>query len=120
MLHHIFYTNNMLIKMGIKKINLCSFCSREIDSVEHMLLQCEISHGLWLDVGNWISELGMENYHLSDTRIIPGDLENASSINTIILFTKKAIYNSMKMEQKPNIINVKNDVKSFYFQKEYR
>ena len=61
----------------------------------------------------------MENYHLSDTRIILGDLENAPSINTIILLTKKTIYNSMKKEQKPNIISVKN-VKNFYFQEKYR
>ena len=110
----------MLFKMGIKKSNWCSFCSKKIHSVEHMLLQCEISRGLRLDVGNWRVKLGMENYHLSDTRIILGDLENASSINTIILLTKKTIYNSMKKEHKPNIINVKNDVKNFYFQEKYR
>ena len=85
-----------------------------------MLLQCDISCGLWCDMGNWIAELGMENYHLSDARIILGDLENASSINTIILLTKKIIYNSMKKEQSPNIINVKTDVKNFYFQEKYR
>ena len=47
---------------------------------------------------HWIIELGMENYHLSDSRIILGDLENALSINKIILMTKKVIYNAMKKE----------------------
>ena len=63
---------------------------------------------------NWIVELGMENYHLSDSKIIFGDLENALSINTIIVITKKVIYNSMKKEQKPHLIYVKNDVKNFF------
>ena len=57
----------------------------------------------------------MENYNLSPDRIILGDMENATSIKTIILLTKKIIYNAMKKEQKPNIINVKNDVKNRHY-----
>ena len=85
-----------------------------------MFLQCEISIELWNSVQNWIKELGMENYHLSNSRIILGDLENALSINTIILITKKVIYNSMKKEQIPHIANVKNEIKKFYFEEKYR
>ena len=64
--------------MGIKNSNLRGFCLKETDSVEHMLLQCEISRGLTCNLGNWTVELGMKkNYPLSDARIILGDLENA-------------------------------------------
>ena len=45
---------------------------------------------------NWIIELGMENYHLSNGRIVSGDLKNALSIDTIILITKKTFINAMK------------------------
>ena len=62
----------------------------------------------------------MENYHLSFDKTILGDMVNATSIDTIILLTKKTIYNSMKKEQTPNIINVKNDVKNFYYLEKYR
>ena len=63
----------------------------------------------------------MNNYNLSQSRIILGDLENAMSINTIILLTKKVIYNSMKKEQRPYIyINIKNEVKKFYYEEKYR
>ena len=55
----------------------------------------------------------MANYNLSPDKIILGDLENATSINTIILLTKKAIYNAMKKEQIPNIFSIKNDVKKY-------
>ena len=51
--------------------------------------------------------------NMSYTRIITGDLENALAINSIILYTKKVIYNAMKKEQKPHIINVKYEVKNF-------
>ena len=106
-LHHRFYTKKLLCKMGIKRSNLCSFCLRETDSVEHMLIQCEVTIDLWLEVGNWIPELGIVNYHLSAEEIILGDIENATSFNTIILLAKKIIHNAIKNEQKPNIINVK-------------
>ena len=48
-----------------------------------MLLDCEIPKELWVQVGNWTIEPGMENYHLSNANVL-GDLENAFAINTII------------------------------------
>ena len=67
-----------------------------------------------LDRGNWYAELQ------SDSRIILGDMENAVCINSMILLTKKVIYNAMKKEQKPHIAQVKNEVKKFYFEEKYR
>ena len=67
-----------------------------------------------------IRELGMVYYNLSTTRIIIGDLENALAINSIISLTRKVIYNAKKKEQKPNIINVKHEVKKSYYQERYR
>ena len=49
-----------------------------------------------------------------------GDFKNAIAINTIILITKKRIYNAMKKEQKLHILGIKNDVKNFYFQEKYQ
>ena len=65
-------------------------------------------------------EHGMENYHLSDARIVLGDLDNILPVNTIILITKKVIHNAMKKQQIPNILNVKSDTKTFYYQEKYR
>ena len=39
--------------------------------------------------------------------MVVGDLENALAIYSIILHTKKVIYNAMKKEQRTHIINVK-------------
>ena len=50
-----------------------------------MLLLCEVSVELRNEVGNWTQELGMENYNLLSDKIILGDMENATGINTIIL-----------------------------------
>ena len=61
----------------------------------------------------------MENYHLSNGRIIVGNSENALAINSIILKTKKVIYNAMTKEQEPNILPL-NDIQNLYFQEKYR
>ena len=82
--------------MGIKKSNLCCFCKAYVESIDHMFLQCEISLELWSSIEYWIRDLGMENYNLSKSKIVLGDLDNATAMNTIILITKKVIYNSMK------------------------
>ena len=87
-----------------------------------MLIQCRISKDLWDGVRDWVVEIGMPNYNLSDARIILGDMDNAVCINSIlhVLLTKKVIYNAMRIEQKPHIAQVKNDVKKFYFEEKYR
>ena len=119
-LHHRFFTNNLLFKMGIKNSNLCGFCHETEDSNSHMLLTCIKTEELWCKVESWIRELGMEEYNLTQEKRILGDMENSTCINTIILITKKVIYNSMKKEQKPCIFQIKNDVKNFYFLEKYR
>ena len=48
-------------------------------------------------------------------KIIVGDFNTALSIDTVILITKKVIYTTMKKEQTPQILNVKNDIKNFHF-----
>ena len=39
MLHHRFYTNEKLFKIGIKKSDLCSFCITNVDSAEHITMR---------------------------------------------------------------------------------
>ena len=89
-LHHRFYTNEKLYKMGIKKSGMCGFCNEYLDSIEHMFLACVHSQELWDSIQLWIRCLGMDNYNLSPSKIILGDLDNASAINTFILMTKKS------------------------------
>ena len=47
-LHRRFFTNNILLKMGIKDSSICNLCNREEDSNEHMLINCQISSNLWI------------------------------------------------------------------------
>ena len=119
-LHKRFYTNEKLFKMGIKTSSQCTFCKDETDSVEHMFIKCRIVRDLWAEVRNWIVEMGVPNYYLTEEKIILGEFEKSVCINTIILLTKKVIYNAMKENKKPHLLYVKNETKNFYFQEKYR
>ena len=50
-----------------------------------MLQHCKYSSELWEKVNDWIIEIGMDNYKLSDMEKVEGDLENALAINSILL-----------------------------------
>ena len=49
-----------------------------------------------------------------------GELEKSICINSILLLTKKVIYNAMKEAKRPHILTVKNETKNLYFQEKYR
>ena len=112
-LHHRFYTNDKLFLMGIKLT--CGMCNLMEDSIEHMFLECIHSIIVWSNVRDWIIQLGMTDYNLSDVRKITGDMENALAINCIILLTKKIIFNAMKKERPHFIVS-----KDFFYQEKYR
>ena len=97
-LHRRFYTNDKLYKMGIKNSDKCTFCHDESDSVEHMLLRCNVIKNFWDRINNWIEEIGFIGYTLTESKIILGNLENGQTITTLILLSKKVIFQE---RQKP-------------------
>ena len=85
-----------------------------------MLIECPIPIDLWFEVQAWIVELGIPNYNITKEKIIMGELEKSICINSIILLTKKGLYNCMKEAKSPHILMVKNETKNFYYQEKYR
>ena len=52
---------------------------------------------------------------MSISRKIIGDLENGPILNSIILITKKVIYDSFKKDKIPSIFQIKSEVKNHYY-----
>ena len=75
-----------------------------------MLFDRKVTKELWNNINERIIELGMVNYNLSNTKTLIGDLENALAVKSIILLTKKIIYNAMKKEENPHTSSVENNV----------
>ena len=77
--------------MGIKKSDKCVFCKVKADSVDRMLLKCQVIKDLWSCVNSCLLELGFLEYSLTESRIILGQLENGIILTTIILLPKKVM-----------------------------
>ena len=89
------------------------------DSVEHMLIYCPIIIELWKKVNSWLKEIGLIDYNLTESKIILGDIENGNITTTVILLTKKVIYNAFKKEKVPVLQQVQNETKKIFFQEKY-
>ena len=70
-------------------------------------------------VNQWITEIGFIGYNLSIFKKIIGDLENGPMLNSIILITKKVIYDSFKKDKIPSIFQIKSEVKNHYYLEKY-
>ena len=83
-------------------------CNKEIDSNSHMLIHCQKSKELWLDVERWINHLGVQDYNLTENSIITGDIHKSRIISIIILFAKITIYSAKLKEKPPIFFNFEN------------
>ena len=52
---------------------------------------------------------------MTENNIILGDLEHGPIITTIILFTKKVVYDSFKKERLPSLAHIQNEVKNYHY-----
>ena len=68
-------------------------------------------------VNQWITEIGFIGYNLSIFKNIIGDLENGPILNSIILITKKVIYDSFKKDRIPSIFKKTLLLRKIHIQK---
>ena len=54
-LNNILYLNQRLYRMNLVKSPLCSLCKREVESISHLFLKCELSTRLWEETQKWCS-----------------------------------------------------------------
>ena len=111
-LHRRFFTNDILFKMKQKPSTLCDFCQNEEDSNEHMFLRCVVVKQLWREVENWISQVGVVDYVITEEIIILGELKKSHWLNSIVLITKKIIFNAKINMTIPNMFCIKAGVKT--------
>ena len=71
-LHRRFLTDNILYKVKIKDSPLCKFCLEKEDSNEHILIECVKIKALWHQVEDWISNIGVIEYSITNGIVILG------------------------------------------------
>ena len=87
-------TNSCLCKIGQRIDNVCTFCKKEAETIEHLFVESKVATNIWSKLQNWIQiKLGIPVV-LSKTHILFGiDLKKCNSaINLIILLSKFYTY----------------------------
>ena len=66
-------------------LDCVSFVNKMDDSNKHMLIQSEVVDQLWRRIGNWIVEIGVQEYTIGEDIVIVVELNKAYWINLIVL-----------------------------------
>ncbi len=105
-LHSSVATNSQLHRIGFVQSDLCTFCQRERETIDHLFVQCTHINILWTDLQSWLSrnlQRPDNQINFSSEDIFFGRLNYDELINNIILLTKHYIaympVNSMDQSQ---------------------
>ena len=98
-LHRIYPTNDILVKMKIKDSSKCDRCN-DIDSLEHLFYKCEHAQKVWKNIEYTIQIRLKANFKLSEEIVMLGyqnkntEKEISRKINHIIAIGKSTISKS--------------------------
>ena len=73
----------------------CLFCD-ELETIEHVYLECPNVIGLWQETENWVKRLQNPHFKISDNEKFFGDKYNDLLKHIIIISTKDVIYKNVK------------------------
>ena len=98
-LHRYLATNKFLHKIGLVPSSLCTFCEREGESTEHLLIECDYSNKFWQDLINWFNMIDIKVKALSESDKIFGLWKREVDfhlLNHFLILTKQHIYSCHK------------------------
>lgn len=52
---NIVFTNELLFRLKMIESPLCTFCKREIESIEHLFFYCNVTKTFWEVFCSWLS-----------------------------------------------------------------
>ena len=94
-LNNIVFTNEKLFKIKIIDSPQCTFCKNEIESLEHLFYNCEITRSFWVALRSWLMECNINLEPLSFFNVLFGIFnagEDFVTVNRLILVAKFYIY----------------------------
>jgi hypothetical protein len=110
-LHRIIGTNYLLYKMKIKDNPFCTFCRKELETIEHIFWECERSKQLYKSLKNRFESLP----EIDETVAIFGfNNNNLLSENLLLTYTKLYLYKSKQLLINPTMDGLKKFLKLYY------
>ena len=108
------YTKEKLCQFGFETDYFCSFCTKEIETYEHLFLYCPKVKQLWQEI---IRKLDFKEINLSNWKSIFMGIQSktvrANLINCVIFLVKHIIFNSKKQGDLPSIGKIMKMVKNY-------
>ena len=105
-----------MCKIGQRIDNVCTFCKKEAETIEHLFVECKVVTNIWPKLQNWIQiKLGIQVV-LSKTHILFGiDLKKCNSaINLIILLSKFYLYRIRCQGSTLSFLALQREIESYY------
>ncbi len=102
--HYILTTKEQLLKYNIAEDDICSLCDEDIETIPHVLVECEVVKQFWAEVKHWLHQKCDILYTLSAKEIIFG-IENSdlTAINAAYMIGKKYLYRCVIQHEHPTL-----------------
>ena len=73
--------------------DVCIWCNEEIETLPHIMLECEVVKQFWKQLKQWIFSKNNIMYHIQNKEIILGiPIKELDLLNKLYLFGKRYIY----------------------------
>ena len=105
-LQNIVALNPLLLKMGIKDTDKCTFCNLEKETLYHLLYRCTRVIIFWRHLEVWLNTTGNFNVKISEEHVLFGDLSEAATVtiwNSVMVLGKYYIYGCKLKENNPEL-----------------
>jgi len=111
-LNCILYTNSKLHKIGYIADDLCSFCKRESETMQHFFHDCSYSISFWKDFEVYYLSLTKQQIHLNLKNILIGLLTpELPLLNYLLLIGKIYLWVCRRNKELPSIRGFKSKSK---------
>ena len=87
-------TNAFLCKIGVVPSPACSFCGKENESLEHILIYCNYAKEFWAEVIKWLCSLKVNINTLKSKEVMLGmpNCQDEVFVNNVLLIAKQYLY----------------------------
>ena len=118
LMHRTLVTNEMLYKWGINESDLCCFCNEEIETIEHIFVECEVIKIFWERVIKWIqNKMGIILQLKVEEKLFGNNI--LPIIDLVILIARKCIYFCRCNNQFPQIKGFESRIWDMYYTEKY-
>ena len=106
LLNDIVFTNEKLFRFKMIDSPLCSFCKKDVESLEHLLFQCTLIEGFWKAFTSWLINQNISLEALALVNILFGvynENEDNIILKHLILMVKFDIYKCKLNSKNPSL-----------------